>query len=218
MEDAFKKARLHRVYPMGSVERRYGLYAGTKAGWGAGARNTHKSVCSTMMVVFAHVISQSYFTCHAHMLLLHVLRQGNYNLVCLCHITSWRKQFGTHGSVRFMDFVYWETSQMTLDIMQVTFRTQIQKWFKVLVDARRNAFETIWTNRKLLLKCASAPSATRQVIATRIARLPPLVAQEMRRAHLEVLEILQHRQQGLVVVLRPTMGSCDEWQLCNVTN
>ena len=57
MEAAFKKAHLHRVTPVGSMERRYEVMCRDKARMGAGVRSMCMSVFSVSMLVFAHVIS-----------------------------------------------------------------------------------------------------------------------------------------------------------------
>ena len=88
IESAFKKARLHRVTPVGSMERRYEVMCRDKARMGGGVRSVCRSVFSVLMLVFAHVISQSCCTCHAHMSLLPVLKLVDYSLVCMSQITS----------------------------------------------------------------------------------------------------------------------------------
>ena len=87
IEVAFKKAHLHRITPVGSMERRYEVMCWDKARMGAGVRNMCRSVFFVPILVFAHVISQSYYTCRAHMSLLHVLKLEDYSLVCMPQIT-----------------------------------------------------------------------------------------------------------------------------------
>ena len=88
MEEAFKKPRLHRVTPVGSMEHRYEVMCRDKGRMGAGVRSMCRSVFSVLMLVFAHVISQSCCTCRAHMSLLPILKLVDYRLVCMSHITS----------------------------------------------------------------------------------------------------------------------------------
>ena len=52
--------------------------------------------------------------------------------------------------------------------MQLTFRIQIQKCLKGWADARRNALEITWIDQRLVKTSASARSAMRRVIRTRI--------------------------------------------------
>ena len=170
MEAAFKKARLHRVTPVGSMEHQYEVMCRDKAGMGV-RREKHVQEC--VLRTDACICS-----CHkpklVHLLCTHVIAAcfeagglqprmyvSNYFMRETIWMT-WRHEI--YGFRILGDF------KLILDKMQLTFRTQIQKCFKGWGDARRNTFGITWIDRRLVETYASARSAMGRVIHTRIAR------------------------------------------------